>query len=67
MSSQEKQRIIQLSANYMWHDDCLYRTGLDLVIRRCVREDEMHEIFKSYNDGPCGGHFDDKRKAYNIL
>ena len=24
MSSQEKQRIVQLSANYMWHDDCVY-------------------------------------------
>ena len=41
MSSKEKNRIIQLSANYMWHDDFLYRTGHDLVIRRCVREDEM--------------------------
>jgi hypothetical protein len=41
MSSREKQRIIQLSANYMWHDDCLYRTGPDLVIRRCVQEEEM--------------------------
>ena len=41
MSSREKQRIIQLNANYMWHEDCLYRTGPDLVIRRCVQEEEM--------------------------
>jgi hypothetical protein len=41
MTSIEKHRIIQLSANYMWHEDTLYRTGLDLVIRRCVWEDEM--------------------------
>jgi hypothetical protein len=26
MTSREKQRIIQLSANYMWHEDTLYRT-----------------------------------------
>jgi hypothetical protein len=25
LSSREKQRIVQLSANYMWHDDCLYQ------------------------------------------
>jgi hypothetical protein len=67
LSSREKQRIIQLSANYMWHDDCLYRTGPDLVIRRCVREDEMHDIFKACHDGPCGGHFADKRTTYKIL
>jgi hypothetical protein len=67
LSSREKQRIIQLSANYMWHDDCLYHTGPDLVIRRCVREDEMHEILKAFHDGPCGGNFSDKRTTYKIL
>jgi hypothetical protein len=41
MISREKQRIIQLSANYMWHEDTLYRTGPDLVIKRYVWEDEM--------------------------
>lgn len=53
LSSREKQRIIQLSANYMWRDHCLYRTRSDLVIRRCVREDEMHDILKYFHDGPC--------------
>jgi hypothetical protein len=36
MKSRERQRIIQLSANYMWHEDTIYRTRPDLVIRRCV-------------------------------
>jgi hypothetical protein len=47
----------------MWHDDCLYYIGPHLVIKKCVREDDMHEIFKGYHDGPCGGHFSDKRKT----
>jgi hypothetical protein len=51
----------------MWHDDCLYKIGPDLVIRRCVREDEIHDILKAYHDGPCGGHFADKRTAYKVL
>jgi hypothetical protein len=67
LSLREKQRIIQLSANYMWHDVCLYHTGPDLMSRICVREDEMYDIFKACHDGPCGGHFIDKRKAYKIL
>jgi hypothetical protein len=61
LSLREKQRIIQLSANYMWHDDCLYHTRPDLVIRICVREYEMHDIFKSFHDDPCGDHFANKR------
>ena len=50
LSSREKQRIIQLSANYMWHEDCLYQTGPDLVIRRCVREYEMKDIIKYFHN-----------------
>jgi hypothetical protein len=67
LSPREKQKVIQLSANYMWHDDCLYKTGPDLVIRRCVREDEIHDILQAFHDGPCGGHFVDKRTAYKVL
>jgi hypothetical protein len=66
LSPREKHKVIQLSANYMWHDDCLYKTGPDLVIRRCVREDEIHDILQAYHDGPCGGHFADKRTAYKV-
>jgi hypothetical protein len=67
LSPQEKQRIIHLSANYMWHDDCLYHTGPNLVIRICVRKDEMYDIFKAYHDGRCRCNFYDKRKLYKIL
>ena len=44
LSPREKHKVIQLSANYMWHDDCLYKTEPNLVIRRFVREDEIHDI-----------------------
>jgi hypothetical protein len=45
----------------------LFRTGLDLIIRRCVREDEIYEILKASHDEPCGGHFADKRTTYKVL
>jgi hypothetical protein len=51
----------------MWHDDCLYKTGPDLVIKRCVREDEIHDILQACHDDPYGGHFSDKRTAYKVL
>ena len=65
-SSREKHKIVQLSANYMWHDHCLYRIGPNLVIRRCVREYEIHDIFRACHDEPCGGNFA-KRTTYKIL
>eukprot|EP00253_Pinus_taeda_P032007 PITA_32007 len=63
----EKRKIIQNSARYSWITNELYKTGLDLMIRRCVREDEMPDILKAYHDEPCGRHFDDKRTTYKIL
>jgi hypothetical protein len=67
LSSREKQRIIRLSATYSWMGGDLYKTGPDLIIRQCVREDERHDILKASHDGPCGGHFSDKRTSYKIL
>ncbi len=45
----------------------LFYTGPDLVIRRCVREDEIPEILQACHDGPCGGNFSNKRTAYKNL
>eukprot|EP00253_Pinus_taeda_P010530 PITA_10530 len=63
----ERINIIQESSKYSWISNELFETGLDLVIRRCVREDEIPDILKACHDEPCGGHFADKRTAYKIL
>ena len=47
-SPREKRKIIQTSALYSWVNDELYKTGPDLIIRICVREDEIPEIMKAY-------------------
>ena len=62
MSSKEKK-----SARHIWVNGDLFYTGYDLIIRRCVRQDEILEILKSFHDEPCGGHFADKHIAYKIL
>jgi len=53
----EKRKIIQESARYSWITNELYNTGLDLMIRRCVREGEMSDILKACHDELFGGHF----------
>jgi hypothetical protein len=40
---------------------------LDQEIRRYVRDDEFYDLLKDFHDGPCGGHFDDKRIGHKIL
>ena len=32
-----------------------------------MREDEIPDILHACHDGPCGGHFADKRTTYKIL
>ena len=57
LSPHEKHQVIVQSSNYSWVDNELFCTGPDLIIRRCVWEDEMIEILHAFHDGPCGGDF----------
>ena len=61
----EKRRIFIQISSYSWVD--LFHTGPDLIIRRCVREDEMTKILRACHDGPCEGHFFDKWTTYKVL
>jgi hypothetical protein len=67
LSYREKKNIIHQSARYSWIGGYLFQTGADQEIRRCVREDEVYDILKACHDGPCGGHFADKRTTHKIL
>ena len=67
LSPHEKRRIIVQSFNYSWVDNDLFHTGPDLIIRRCMWEDEMIDILHACHDGPCGGHFFDKQMTYKVL
>jgi hypothetical protein len=66
-SPHEKKKIIAQSANYSWVGHDLFHTSPNLIIRRCVREDEIPEILRSCQDGPCGGHFSEKHTTYKVL
>eukprot|EP00253_Pinus_taeda_P033154 PITA_33154 len=52
-----------------WYADVanFLAVGADMHIRRCVREDEIFEILKSYHDEPCGRHFIDRRTGHKVL
>lgn len=45
----------------------MFYTGPDLVIHRCVREDEIFDIIKDFHDEPCRGNFAQKRTTHKII
>lgn len=59
-SNKQKRNIIRESSRYSWVNGDLFYTSFDLIIRKCVREDEILEILKACHDEPYGGHFLDK-------
>jgi len=67
LSSKEKRNIVRKSAPFIWIGGNLFKLGLDQILRRCVREEEVFDILLTCHDGPCGGHFATKRIAFKIL
>ena len=67
ISTREKHNIFQWSANYSWIDGNLFCIGPDLIMRRCVQEDEMFNALKACHTKPCGGNFTYKRTTHKVL
>jgi hypothetical protein len=67
LSSRERKLIVQCSAWFTWIGGYIFHTGSDLQIRRCIREDEIHDVLKACHDEPCGRHFADRRTGHKVL
>jgi len=67
LSPREKRTVIQISATYLWMDGELYKIRPDLMIQKCLREDEVPQILKACHGEPCGGHFTNKIITYKVL
>ena len=63
----EKRQVIKQSAIYSWIGGDIFYTENDLIIIRCIREDEVLDILKACHDEPCGGHIADKKIDYKVL
>lgn len=65
--SPKEKKLIQKSFNFSWIANCLFYTGPDQVMQRCVKEDETYDILHVFHDEPCGGHFVAKRTSMKIF
>lgn len=67
LSSKEKIKIVRKSTPFTWIGENLFKLGLDQILRRCVREEEVFEILMTCHDGPFGGHITAKNKTFKVL
>ena len=66
-TSQQKRKLRTDSRYYIWDDPLLFKRGVDMIIRRCVPENEQGKILDECHASPYGGHFSGERTAHKIL
>ena len=66
-SYQQKRKLRTDSRYYIWDDPLLFKRGADMIIRRCVPENEQGKILNECHASPYGGHFSGERTTHKIL
>ena len=66
-SYQEKRKLRTDIRYYIWDDPLFFKRGVDMIIRRCVPENEQGKILNECHASPYGGHFSGERTAHKIL
>ena len=67
LTPRERKLIVQCITWFSWIGGYLFHTGADMHIHRSIREDEIYDIIKACHDGPCSGHFVDRRTRHKFL
>ena len=66
-SYQQKRKLRTDSRYYIWDDPLLFKRGANMIIRRCVPENEQGKILNECHASPYGGHFSGERTSQKIL
>ena len=66
-SYQQKRKLRTDSKYYILDDPLLFKRGADMIIRRCVPENEQGKILNECHASSYGGHFSGERTAHKIL
>ena len=61
-SYQQKRKLRTDSRYYIWDDPLLFKRGADMIIRRCVPENEQSKIMNECHASPYGGIFQEKER-----
>ncbi|XP_022865510.1 uncharacterized protein LOC111385359 [Olea europaea var. sylvestris] len=66
-SSHQRKKFFAELKYYFWEDPILYRRGADQIVRRCVPEEEVHEILDYCHSFAYAGHFGASKTVAKIL
>ena len=63
----QKKKFFHDAKFYFWDDPCLFRRCADMVIRRCVPQEEWESVIMHCHAAPSGGHFGANQTAMKVL
>lgn len=63
----QRKKFLSKVCRYYWEEPILYWQCADLVVRRCVFDDEMLSILHHFQTMECGGNFGPNRTAAKVL
>ncbi|KAK9922021.1 hypothetical protein M0R45_030503 [Rubus argutus] len=66
-SSQDRKKFLVEVRSFFWDDPYLFKYCADQIYRRCVPNNEMHDVISFCHNEACGGHFSVKKTAAKIL
>ncbi|KAL4386034.1 hypothetical protein GQ457_09G016540 [Hibiscus cannabinus] len=67
LNYQGKKRFKHNAKDYFWDEPYLFKQCADQIIRRCIPEEEQHQILEQCLSAPYGGHFGGNRTTEKVL
>ena len=67
LSSQQKKKFFHDVKLYQWDDPLIFKRSRDQLMRRCVPQEEQHEILTKCHSSPYGGHFGSQKTTQKVL
>ena len=63
----QKKKFLHDSKFYYWEEPLLYKRCGDGLIRRCIPQDEVHDVLKHCHSLDVGGHFGASKTTSKVL
>ena len=66
-TTQQKKNLNHDAKFYIWDKLFLFKQNVDRVVRRCIRNSEVHKVLKSFHDSPYRVHYEGECTFHKVL
>ena len=66
-TAQDRRKFFVKVRNFYWDDPYLFKYCPDQILRRCIPNNEIHNVIKFCHSEACGGHFSMRKTVAKIL